>query len=125
MTRIDENKNILCSRGDSIRFSMSCKISGSDDYYEFPAGSKFIFTIARNLREKYLIQKVVTLNSDSETIWFELTGEETKSLCNETAKPQEYLYDIIYNGTKSLVCYSNTEQPKFIIYPRTYEQEGE
>ena len=78
------------------------------------------------MREKYLIQKTVELEEETDTVYFELSGDETRDLCDETAKPREFYYDIILNGTKSLVCFDNTTgAKKFILYPRTYEEEQE
>lgn len=118
MFKIDSDKNIEVTRGDSLTIKLTNK-NGN-----FNIGDKLKLSIVEKKNyNNVILQKEYKVLEKSNSVFLELTSEETR-IGDVISKKQEFWYEIEYNGNQTLIGYDEDGAKKFTIYPEAPQKEG-
>lgn len=119
MFKIDSDTNtIYLTRGDSANLTL--KIAD----YIFVPGDKIEFRVynKKGMNELPLIDEIVDVEEECESIDIQLTSEMTK--IGEIAnKPITYWYEIELNDDATVIGYDENGAKELILYPEGEEKE--
>ncbi len=118
MFKIDSDRNIEVTRGDSLTIQLTNK-NGN-----FVIGDRIKFSVVEKKNYKNVIfQKSFEVKENSDSVYLILTSEDTR-IGDVISKKQEFWYEIEYNDSQTLIGYDSDGAKKFTIYPEAPMKEG-
>lgn len=128
MIRLDEEKNITLSRGDSTEEFNNLiydYVLSNGEPYKFKPSDKITFVVINKkgytkeeiFKKEFLI-KELGYTSEVEEFALPLTEEETE-LFELASKKKIYWYNIILNDKITIIGYDEEGAKKIIVYPST------
>jgi hypothetical protein len=115
-----ETKQIQINRGDSATLSITAKTSAGEDY-TFSQGDTVKFKVTKQKNESAIvIEKTITLQSDTTTVDIALTSSDTK-IGDYISKPITYWYEISIESpggeAQTILGYDKDGAKEFILNP--------
>lgn len=118
MIKISEDgRTIFVSRGDAGTIKFSIPLSETENY-EFQNGDKIQFRIfeKKGYDKGPLLEKEITVNSNTEEVDIVLTEEDT-TFGPKINKATTYWYEIALNETKTTLGFDETGPAELILFP--------
>lgn len=122
MFSIDSKKNISVTRGDTIKFSLSCKNG------QFSSGSVINFNVVDKISyNKKIFTKAFPVNEATDKVIIEISSQESKNICaknpNNTSFFYHYEIELVFGDGKvvTLIGYDDEGSKRLTFYP---EAEG-
>lgn len=116
---INEDNSIYLTRGDVAVMEISAKKSETEDYAFSPGDVVRFKVVQKNHHENVILQKDVTVESETTTVDISLGMEDTKigELIN---KPQDYWYEVEVNpdtAPQTIIGYDSLGPKIFRLFP--------
>lgn len=116
---INEDNSIYLTRGDVAVMEISAKKSKTEDYVFSPCDVVRFKVVQKNHHENVILQKDVTVESETTTVDISLGMEDTKigELIN---KPQDYWYEVEVNpdtAPQTIIGYDSLGPKIFRLFP--------
>lgn len=115
---INEDLTIYCTRGDTATFSVGANMGASA--YTFRVGDVVRFKVfGKKDCDNVVLQKDVTVTSETENVEFLLDSEDTK-FGEVISKPTDYWYEVELNpDTKpqTIIGYDDNGAKVFKLFP--------
>lgn len=118
MIKIDNEKTIEISRGDSATIELTIPLSTTDNY-EFEVGDIIKLRVyeKNGYNKEPVLEKDFEVDEATEKVNIVLSEEDTM-FAPILNKAQTYWYDISLNETQTIVGYTEEDGPKlFIVTP--------
>ena len=119
MIKIDEEKTIHLTRGDSATIVVTSQnYDGSN--YEFQKGDTLrLKVMSKKKVEEIVLTKDIIIDSNKESVEIELTSDETR-IGDYINKPVTYWYEIELNpnnNSTTIIGYDDDGPKQFKLYP--------
>ena len=116
MIKIDEEKTIHLTRGDTATIVITAQNDDGSDY-EFQKGDILrLKVMSKKNVEDIVLTKDVLIDLNKKTIDVELSSDETR-IGDYINKPVTYWYEIELNGNQTILGYDKGGAKELILYP--------
>lgn len=116
MIKIDEEKTIYITRGDSTNGINKLPISYED--YEFKENDKLKLIVMekKGYTKEIILEKDFVVGANVNEVFLNLSSDDTLNFPLENKK-MTYWYDIILNNETTIYGYDEEQAKKLIVYP--------
>lgn len=125
MLKIDDEKTIHVTRGDSGTIVITAQDIENNDYIFQTNDLLRLKVMKKNNVEEIVLIKDVTVASDTTRVDIELTSQDTK-IGDYINKPNTYWYEVELNpndNSTTIIGYDENGPKKFKLYPEGKENE--
>ena len=119
MIKIDEEKTIHLTRGDSATIVVTAQNDDGSNY-EFQKGDTLrLKVMSKKKVEEIVLTKDIIIDSNKESVEIELTSDETR-IGDYINKPITYWYEVELNpdnNSTTIIVYDENGPKQFKLYP--------
>ena len=119
MIKIDEEKTIHLTRGDTVTIVVTAQNDDGSNY-EFQKGDTLrLKVMSKKKVEEIVLTKDIVIDSNKESVEIELTSDETR-IGDYINKPITYWYEVELNpdnNSTTIIGYDENGPKQFKLYP--------